>query len=95
MILNDSRCKLSLRLSKNSLSKGNERRPPCTRLSSAVARTFASLASKRLSQSAAKAGFLESPELVGSDASWERVDLPAPAKSNNGMSRNKLRLASM
>ena len=98
MILKVSRCRLSLRLSRNRLSKGKERRAPWTRVASAVAWTFVSLARRRLSQLSTSAGFLERPDSVGSCASWAAVAvcsvaLHAPSKSSPMTSRNGQGLA--
>src|SRR5436190_24070168 len=66
-----SRCRFSLRLLRNRLSRGSERPAPWTRAASAVARTFGSLANKRFAQSVARAGFLERLDSVGGGGDWD------------------------
>src|SRR5262249_37272386 len=51
-------CRSSCPGLRNRLSKGSERVAPWTRMASAVARTFGSLASRRFAQSRTRAGFL-------------------------------------
>src|SRR5215204_6892646 len=70
MISKVCRCRSSLSLVRNRLSRGSERLAPLTSAASALARTFGSLAVTRSAQSRTRAEFLERLDRVGGGGDW-------------------------